>query len=228
MDNQKGEYRIKISVRNNLILKAIEDAGYESVAHFCRSNDITLARMHNMISLKIPPIGKQGEFCKVAKQTMEALCLCPTDLWTSEQLNMGISTNSREFSVEEDELFKLMTGGINNALDVDDPEKQIQHTYLKNSLNKAVASLTPREEEVLRLRFGLDDGDELTLEEVGHHFDVSRERIRQMERKAIRKLRHPSRADRLIEHTDPETIEEYRLLAMSRMHDPSNKGEVYE
>jgi len=228
MDNQKGEYRIKISVRNNLILKAIEDAGYESVAHFCRSNNINLVSMHNIVGLKMSPIGKKGEFCKVAKQTMEALCLCPTDLWTSEQLNMSISSNVREFSVEEDELFKIMTGGISDMLNGDDPEKQFLHADLKNDMGKAIASLTPREAEVLRLRFGLDDGEELTLEEASHRFDVTRERIRQIEVKALRKLRHPSRADRLIEHTDPETIEEYRLLAMSRMHDPSNKGEVYE
>jgi RNA polymerase primary sigma factor len=58
-------------------------------------------------------------------------------------------------------------------------------------------SLTPREEKIIKMRFGLQDGSEHTLEEVGQHFAVTRERIRQIEAKALRKLRHPSRSHRL-------------------------------
>ncbi len=68
---------------------------------------------------------------------------------------------------------------------------------LKEQLNSVLATLTPREEKVIRLRFGLDDGRPRTLEEVGEEFDVTRERIRQIEAKALRKLRHPSRSKRL-------------------------------
>ena len=57
--------------------------------------------------------------------------------------------------------------------------------------------LTPREERIIKMRFGLEDGTERTLEEVGHAFGVTRERIRQIEAKALRKLRHPSRSRRL-------------------------------
>ena len=68
---------------------------------------------------------------------------------------------------------------------------------LKESTERVLKTLSPREEKVLRMRFGLDDGAERTLEEVGHSFDVTRERIRQIESKALRKLRHPSRSRRL-------------------------------
>jgi len=68
---------------------------------------------------------------------------------------------------------------------------------LKDSTEKVLKTLSPREEKVLKMRFGLDDGAERTLEEVGHSFAVTRERIRQIESKALRKLRHPSRSRRL-------------------------------
>ena len=68
---------------------------------------------------------------------------------------------------------------------------------LNEQLMDVLSSLTPREEKVLRLRFGIDDGRQRTLEEVGKEFNVTRERIRQIEAKALRKLRHPSRSRRL-------------------------------
>ena len=70
-------------------------------------------------------------------------------------------------------------------------------TLLKEQLMDVLNSLTPREAKVLRLRYGLDDGKARTLEEVGKEFNVTRERIRQIEAKALRKLRHPSRSKRL-------------------------------
>jgi RNA polymerase primary sigma factor len=73
---------------------------------------------------------------------------------------------------------------------------------LKEELYKIMADLTDREERVLRLRYGLDDNRPRTLEEVGHEFGVTRERIRQIEAKAIRKLRHPTRAKRLGDYRD--------------------------
>lgn len=72
-------------------------------------------------------------------------------------------------------------------------------TILREEINAAMSALTEREQEIIRLRFGLDDGRARTLEEVGQHFNVTRERIRQIEAKALRKLRHPSRSKKLID-----------------------------
>ena len=77
------------------------------------------------------------------------------------------------------------------------PQDSAAYTLLKEQLEEVMNTLTPREAKVLRLRFGLDDGKARTLEEVGREFDVTRERIRQIEAKALRKLRHPSRSKKL-------------------------------
>ena len=82
------------------------------------------------------------------------------------------------------------------------PAEAASHTLLKEQLAQVLKSLTPREEKVLRLRFGLEDGRPRTLEEVGKEFNVTRERIRQIEAKALRKLRHPSRSKKLRDFLD--------------------------
>ena len=75
-------------------------------------------------------------------------------------------------------------------------------TLLKEQLMDVLSTLTPREEKVLKLRFGIEDGRTRTLEEVGKEFNVTRERVRQIEAKALRKLRHPSRAKLLRDYLD--------------------------
>ena len=82
------------------------------------------------------------------------------------------------------------------------PADAASHTLLREQLNEVLDTLTPREEKVLRLRFGLEDGRSRTLEEVGKEFNVTRERIRQIEAKALRKLRHPSRSKILKDYLD--------------------------
>ena len=77
------------------------------------------------------------------------------------------------------------------------PQDAAAYTLLREQLDEVMQTLTPREAKVLRLRFGLDDGKARTLEEVGKEFDVTRERLRQIEAKALRKLRHPSRSKKL-------------------------------
>ena len=82
------------------------------------------------------------------------------------------------------------------------PAEATSYTLLREQLSEVLHTLTPREESVLRLRFGLEDGRTRTLEEVGQQFNITRERIRQIEAKALRKLRHPSRTKKLRDYLD--------------------------
>ncbi len=86
--------------------------------------------------------------------------------------------------------------------DIPLPSDAAAATLLKEQLMQILSTLTPREEKVLRLRFGIDDGRQRTLEEVGKEFNVTRERIRQIEAKALRKLRHPSRSKKLKDYLE--------------------------
>ncbi len=93
-------------------------------------------------------------------------------------------------------------GDFIEDVDAPAPADAASHTLLKEQLEEVLQSLTEREAKVLRLRFGLEDGRPPTLEEVGKEFDVTRERIRQIEAKALRKLRHPSRSKKLKDFLD--------------------------
>lgn len=107
---------------------------------------------------------------------------------------------SLETPIGKEEDSKL--GDFIEDRDAETPAASVTQDLLREDIHEVMASLSPRERDVLRLRFGLDDGRQRTLEEVGQLFGVTRERIRQIEAKALRKLRHPNRSRRLREYID--------------------------
>ncbi len=123
------------------------------------------------------PVDKVREIMRVAQEPVSL----ETPIGEEEDSHLG------DFIPDEDALV---------------PAEVASHTLLKEQLAGVLKSLTPREEKVLRLRFGLEDGRPRTLEEVGKEFNVTRERIRQIEAKALRKLRHPSRSKKLRDFLD--------------------------
>jgi len=117
-----------------------------------------------------------------------------------EILKIGQEPVSLETPIGEEEDSHL--GDFIPDDDIPAPAEAAAFTLLKEQLIEVLDTLTEREEKVLRLRFGLDDGRARTLEEVGREFNVTRERIRQIEAKALRKLRHPSRSKKLKDYLD--------------------------
>ncbi len=119
--------------------------------------------------------------------------------WTPQKVkavkNVAREPISLETPVGEEE-DSLLSDFIEDK-DVENPATQTAFTLLQEQLEEVLETLPPREQEVLRMRFGLEDGYSLTLEEVGLYFEVTRERIRQIEAKALRRLRHPKRSRRL-------------------------------
>ena len=119
--------------------------------------------------------------------------------WDEKKVKAVKSVSREPISLETpvgEEEDSLLSDFIEDK-EVENPATQTAYVLLKEQIGEVLTTLPPREQEVLRMRFGLDDGYPLTLEEVGLYFDVTRERIRQIEAKALRRLRHPKRSRKL-------------------------------
>ena len=148
---------------------------------------------------------------KVSSQLLHTNGHDPTADEIAEELDMPVD-KVREIMRVAQEPVSLETpigeeedshlGDFIEDVDAPAPADAASHTLLKEQLSDVLDTLTPREEKVLCLRFGLEDGRSRTLEEVGKEFNVTRERIRQIEAKALRKLRHPSRSKKLKDFLD--------------------------
>ena len=200
-------YRVKITVRNNLLLTAMEQAGYRFVAEFAREIGYQPTRVGDLIGLREAPIKRDGTFTDMAKKIMEVLGAAPSDLWTVEQLNMRLEKNVWEDQYTTDAVKSILGSNVAQLEGavyegVEKPEDQLNKKDLKDMLLQGLESITPREKKILLLRFGLDVGGEHTLEEVAQVMNITRERVRQIEAKALRKMRDPSRSERFKEHAE--------------------------
>lgn len=133
-----------------------------------------------------------------AEEIAEGMNMSPDKV--REIMKIALDPVSLETPIGEEEDSHL--GDFIEDVDSPAPAEAASYTLLREQLSEVLHTLTPREESVLKLRFGLDDGRTRTLEEVGRVFNITRERIRQIEAKALRKLRHPSRSKRLKDYLD--------------------------
>ena len=163
------------------------------------------------IRVPVHMIEQINKVVRESRQLMQKLGREPTDDEIAQQLGWPLSRVMQVKSVarepisldtpigeEEDSLL----GDFIEDKEVENPAAQTAFTLLQEQLRTVLGTLPPREQEVLKMRFGLEDGYSLTLEEVGLYFDVTRERIRQIEAKALRRLRHPRRANGLRDYME--------------------------
>ncbi|MCD8065684.1 MAG: RNA polymerase sigma factor RpoD [Oscillospiraceae bacterium] len=165
-----------------------------------------IADQARTIRIPVHMVETINKVIRVSRQLLQELGHDPSAEEISEEMNMPVDKVrdilkiaqepvSLETPIGEEEDSHL--GDFIPDEDASEPSEAASFTLLREQLVEVLATLTPREEKVLRLRFGLDDGRTRTLEEVGREFNVTRERIRQIEAKALRKLRHPSRSKKL-------------------------------
>ncbi len=163
------------------------------------------------IRVPVHMIEQINKVVRESRQLMQKLGREPTDEEIAEQLgwpvarvksvkNVAREPISLETPIGEDE--DSLLGDFIEDKEVENPSVQTDYNLLKEQIRSVLSTLPPREQEVLRMRFGLDDGYSLTLEEVGLYFNVTRERIRQIEAKALKKLRHFKRSQKLRDYMD--------------------------
>ena len=165
-----------------------------------------IADQARTIRIPVHMVETINKVIRVSRQLLQELGHDPSPEEIAEEMNMPADKVrdilkiaqepvSLETPIGEEEDSHL--GDFIPDEDASEPSEAASFTLLKEQLTEVLATLTPREEKVLRLRFGIEDGRTRTLEEVGKEFNVTRERIRQIEAKALRKLRHPSRSKKL-------------------------------
>lgn len=163
------------------------------------------------IRVPVHMIEQINKVVRESRQLMQKLGREPTDDEIAEQLGWPVSRVksvknvarepiSLETPIGEDE--DSLLGDFIEDKEIENPSIQTDYKLLQEQIKMVLSTLPPREQEVLRMRFGLDDGYSLTLEEVGLYFNVTRERIRQIEAKALKKLRHFKRSQKLRDYMD--------------------------
>ena len=183
------DYRVKITVRNDRILSKIESE-YVSVRNFCMAMNLEYQRITDLIR-GTSPINAKGEIKELVKKLMEALGCSIDELFTEKQLKGFVSHNKFETKVDEKDLMKIKQ-------DIKPLELGMMEQDVTKVLNKIFHKfLTPREERVIRMRFGIGTWSDSTLAEVGLQFEVTQERIRHIEQNAMKKLSSPEVIDEL-------------------------------
>ena len=170
-----------------------------------------IADQARTIRIPVHMVETINKLLRVSRQLLQELGREPTNEEIAERMEIPVSRVREIMKISQDPI-SLETpigeeedshlGDFIKDENITSPADAAAFVLLKEQLNEVLGTLTEREQEVLKLRFGLDDGRTRTLEEVGKEFNVTRERIRQIEAKALRKLRHPSRSRKLKDFLD--------------------------
>lgn len=178
------EYRLTLTVKNNLILKNIEKLGFDNVNQFCLNYRLSPQSVGSLINMKETPLMSNLKWKPIVNKICEIFSCAPEDIFTDTQINQKLETNKKYIEMKEAEIISFMEN-----------QYQIEHKstaesfFIENkrsdTLNKLMGVLTQRERRVIDLRM-----DEVTFSDIAKEMGVTGERIRKIEAKAMIKLKN--------------------------------------
>ena len=209
MSDTVKDYRVELRLRNNRILKHIEALGFKTRAEFCRAYGLHYSQINDLVCMREPALkakknrkgGWEAERAVITRLTDIFGCSVE-DLFNDRQLIADFKATKTVAEMDEPPVLSLEHDEVKMLTSPETPAHTVAFQDAQDAIGDALHELSPREEQCLRLRYGLGGAEEHTLEQLGDIFKVTRERVRQIEAKALRKLKHPSRKNALLDALD--------------------------
>ena len=191
-----NDYRVNIKVRNNRILKAIEESGGVAGQKWCVANGLSYTSVNDLIGMTISPIRKSGELIPSAARLCEVLGKLPDELWSTEQIR-PLEKNFTTLEMSREEIAALMPPN-EIGLHLTDFDEYMHLRELPERIEEAIDTLGEREQHIIRSHFF----EGKTLKDLGDELGIGVERVRQIEARALRNLRHPNRTKALKDYVN--------------------------
>ena len=186
------DYLVTITVKNNVLLQAMRDNGIFTATELSRQSGVNQQVIGCYLNLKATPTYENGIFKSTVIKISKTLKRLPEDLFPPQHLMKKLDKN--KVSVELDLI------DVENIIEYKNPDELLEFKEMKSAIALSLSMLSEREKSVLEYRTGLNGAEEKTLEECGDIFGITRQRVRQIEGRAYRKLRHPTRSNGLQEY----------------------------
>jgi RNA polymerase sigma factor (sigma-70 family) len=213
------DYRVTVKVRNNRILKAIEETGGTPGGKWCMANGLPYQDVNSLITMTAGPLFSTGELRPVAVKLCDVLNKLPEELWSNEQL-YPLEKNFSEMEMDHAQVVALLPSSEQSYM-LDD--SGIEQAQQRGALDRVIGTLTERQQKVLKLRYE----SELTLKETAEIIGVSYARVVQIEATALRLIRtHPQRAAALMDCLDLTPLERARIKAQER-NSIQDRGSIF-
>lgn len=202
MSDEINDLRVEMRLKNSRLYNYIYK-NYKTVGAFCEKNNLSPITISGLLNLRYSIRKKNGNYTETVEKISIACETYPEILFPDDIYGLDVTKKAIEIPVsnlnleQKEQMYLTMEQGY-----IEEHENKILEENVKEKLQEVLGTLPPREQEVLKMRYGLGGGKVFTLQETGLYFNVTRERVREIEAKALRRLRHPKRNRKIRDYID--------------------------